>query len=155
MILCNKNFAHDIVQFKNPRKDINEIAFITRTFICFRMFLNEFNKNLIKIYLWWKYGKNQCDVDFCFDEDKILTAIRREQKNFDLVISEEKSLFTSDVTLLHRSQEEKDVKKFNQIISVRTSPNFYLFLIWFSFTYKVTIRYLIDETPHGNKKIRY
>ena len=100
MILCNKNFAHDIVQFKNPRKDINEIAFITRTFIRFRMFLNELNKNLIKIYFWWKFGKNQCDVDLCFDEDKILAAIRKEQKNFDLVISEEKLLFTSDVTLL-------------------------------------------------------
>ena len=61
-------------------------------------------------------------------------------------------LFTSDVTLLRRSQEEKDVEKFNQIISVRTLPNFYFFLIWFSFTYKVTIRYLIDETPHGDKK---
>ena len=31
-------------------------------------------------------------------------------------------------------------------------PNFYFFLIWFSFTYKVTICYLIDETPHSDKK---
>ena len=50
MILCNKYFAHDIIKFDKPRKDKNNIAFVTRRFIRFKMFLMERNDYLQKLY---------------------------------------------------------------------------------------------------------
>ena len=47
------------------------------------MFLMESDDYLTQLYCWYFYGKNQCDLDFCYDADKIQEDIQKEQKKFD------------------------------------------------------------------------
>ena len=56
------------------------------------------------------YGKNQCDLDFCYDVDKIQEDIQKEDEKFDQVLTKEKWLFTCDTELLCKSKKEEDQK---------------------------------------------
>lgn len=62
-------------------------------------------------------------------------------------------MYTFDTQVISKSKNEEDQKKFDEIISVRTSPSFYLFLFWFSFNYNITIHYLTDEISADNSII--